>query len=353
MVRRGRRNKMKLVDVIRVLLSSPNIACQVPIYEKYDKSVQGNTVWERGVVAASICAPFMDFPELPEDRARTGVAIATGGNPNFAKISAKAAAKQAVFHAVWKLACVGATPFGATDCLNFGNPEKPDQMGDFVSGVDGVREACEALGVPIVSGNVSLYNESDGKAIPPSALVSVFGRILDPSSVPTLKFQNEGNTIFLIGNKSLDLGGSAFLEVLGKKDSRMPCSEMDAMIRQVSILRELAAKNQICTAHPIGLGGGIISLCKACFLGRLGVDINIPSNISSNISGFLFGEDLGAVIATDQPGVVFDAFGDDVLKLGYVSGGFSMKIVSGDVEILDQDLTEWNRLWKTGLRDLF
>ena len=340
---------MKLDQIIQKLLTSPNIASRAPIYEKYDKNVQGNTAWERGKVAASICTPFMDFPELPADKAKTGVAIATGGNPNLAKICAKSAAIQAVYHAVWKLACVGAVPIGATDCLNFGNPEKKEQMGDFVAGVEGVKEACEALEVPIVSGNVSLYNESDRKAVPPSALVGIFGRVDDVGEVPKLAFENAGETIFLVGSRSGNLGGSALLEVLEAKDSRLPRINVDSAKKQIDVLRKLAAKNVISTAHPVGLGGMIIAICKACFLGGVGAKIKFDVD-EKEVPGFLFGEDLGVVVSTSQPDDVREAFGGDIFEIGEVVEEFELDVEIGGEEVLSSELKELERGWGSGLR---
>ncbi len=215
--------KISLKNAIEKVLASPNVADRKPIFEKYDQNVQGNTVAERKNYAANIIAPFRDFAELDDKSTKISVGIATGGNPNIAKISAKAAAQSAVCESVLKLACVGASPIGATDCLNFGNPEKPEQMGEFVDAVDGIKEVCNDLNLPIVSGNVSFYNESSGKSIPPSALISVFGKVEDPVKIVSTEFKNEGDKIFLIGvNGDQNLGGTEFMRIFDKSDSRIP-----------------------------------------------------------------------------------------------------------------------------------
>ncbi len=341
---------MKLTEIIERLLTSPNIASHSPIYEKYDKNVQGNTVHERGRVAASICVPFQDFPELPDNKALTGIAIATGGNSNLAKISAREAASSAIFEAVIKLACVGAEPLAATDCLNFGNPEKKEQMGDFILGIDGLKSVCEALNVPIVSGNVSLYNESNGKSIPPSALVSVFGRVENPVSVPQLGFLRPGETIFLVGKRSENLGGSELLNVCRKSDFRIPEIEFKSGERLVGSLQKIAATNKISTAQPILNGGLIIALLKSCFENNFGAEISIPEDI---IPGFLFGEDLGVVVSSYDGTAIQEAFGDEAVELGKVKEKFHIQIMAGDNVLLEKNLSLWKDMWGNTLRKIF
>ena len=151
--------KIPFKEVFQAIVDSPNVVSRKPIYEQYDKNVQGKTARERGCVAAGITTPFLDFPELAgQAKAGTGVAIGTGGNPYLGRIDAQAAAEYGIATAALKTACVGGQFLGATDCLNFGNPEKKHQMGELVSGIEGVKMACTQLDIPIVSGNVSLYN---------------------------------------------------------------------------------------------------------------------------------------------------------------------------------------------------
>lgn len=340
---------MKISKVLQILLTRTNIVSQAPIYERYDKNVQGNTVHERGKVAASITVPFRDFAELPDDKSKIGVAIATGGNPNLAKISARAATKSALTESIIKLACVGAVPLGATDCLNFGNPEKLEQMGEFVEGIEGLKEACEALEVPIVSGNVSLYNETRGKSIPPSALISVFGRVDAVDTVPQLFFQKEGETIFLIGGRSSNLGGSEFLKVCNKEDSRIPEVDLQVVKRWSDALRKGARKEVLSVAHPVSSGGVLVALAKACMGENLGVDIKIPEE---NIPQFLFSEDLGVVVTSDVPEKVRKIFGEEALELGQVVRSSVLSVQAGGGSILEQDLSEVQDVWENRLREI-
>ncbi len=342
---------MKIAAVLEKILVSPNGCSREPIFETYDKNVQGNTVHERGSVAASIVAPFRDFPELPERESRMGVAIATGGNPFLAKLSARAAAEHAVAEAVVKVSCVGGTPLAVTDCLNFGNPERPEQMGQFVEGIAGLRTACEALEIPIVSGNVSFYNESGGRGIPPSTLVTVFARVDFVERVPQLHFQNPNETIFLIGPRSAALGSSALLEVSGKKDSRFPQIDFPVFQKWVEKLRHVAALNLISTAHPITWGGAIAAVAQSCFDKKIGAEIELQSSsAAADESQFLFSEDVGVIVATKHPEKFREIFGKEAVEIGKTTADFSLRVFSDKEEILHQPLAPWKEKWEAGLR---
>ncbi len=333
---------MKLQEAFAKLLSSPNIASDEPIYEQYDKNVQGNTAHERGAVAASVITPFQDFSELKDaPEGKIGVVIATAGNPNLAKIDPKYAAQSAVFEATLKLACVGGEPLTMTDCLNFGNPEKKDQMGQFVAGVEGVKEASKKLNIPIVSGNVSLYNESGGKSIPPSALISVFGRVMEVDKVPSkILSHKSGMKLFLLGGRSEDLGGSEFLRVCDKEDTRLPELDYEKFKNLAQQVREGVSQELFTMASPILRGG----LGVAAF-GN--VKLNIPEGVS--VPHFLFSEDLGVLVASDQT--------DEVMKLGGIEVG---EVIEGDVMIIEQagevlseiKIESLRQVWEDRLRSI-
>jgi len=348
---------MKNFEVLEKILSSVNGAARMPVYEKYDKNVQGNTAHERGAVAASVMTPFRDYPELSEKGSRTGVAIATGGNPNIAKISARMATEYGVTEAVIKVSCVGGTPLSVTDCLNFGNPEKADQMGEFVDGVEGLKEVCLALDVPIVSGNVSFYNESGGKSIPPSALVSVFARVDDPRTVPSANFQEEGETIFAIGARSLKLGGSAFLTICKKEDSRIEKIDFKKVKEWTEKLRNVSVLGLLSCARPIVQGGMITAVSEACFGNGKGAEINFQFPISNfqinQLPQVLFSESVGAIISTKYPEKIQEIFGKDAFEIGKTTNKFSLSL-SVDGKMIEETLLgKWKKAWENKLREIF
>jgi len=341
-----------LKEAIVKVLSSPNVADKKPVFEKYDQNVQGNTVTERSNFAANIMAPFRDFAELDEISSKISVGIATGGNPNLAKISAKKAAQEAVCAAVMKLSCVGATPLAVTDCLNFGNPEKPEQMGEFVDAVNGLSEVCTALNLPIVSGNVSFYNESAGRSIPPSALISVFGKVENPEKICSLEFKNAGDTIFLVGTDGkYNLGGSEFLNVFGKKDSDVADIDFSTFSLVMDKLQAAVQDKLLSSAAPILSGGRICTILKSCFLAKiLGAEVNIPAKTS--VPHFLFTENLTALVTSSQPEKVKEFFGDYCFEIGKVTSDSCIKINHGDMEIFNEKLSPLKEIWENVLRDI-
>ena len=357
---------MKIFEVLETILGSVNGASRTPVYEKYDKNVQGNTACERGKVAASVITPFRDYPELSEKGSRTGVAIATGGNPNLAKISARVAAEYAVTEALVKVSCVGGVPLSVTDCLNFGNPEKADQMGEFVDGVEGLKEVCSALDIPIVSGNVSFYNESGGKSIPPSALVSVFARVEDPATVPAQAFQKADETIFMIGERSDKLGGSAFLTACNKEDSRVEKIDFPTVKKWTEKLRAVASNGMLSSARPIVGGGMITAIGEACLENGKGAEVNLQSSIFNpltslrtgfqmpeKLSQILFSESVGVVISTAYPEKIQEIFGDEAVEIGKTTDGFVLSIaVDGEV-IEKANLESVKGKWGRRLREIF
>lgn len=343
--------KYSIKTVLEKLLKSPNIASKEPIYETYDENVQGNTVWERGYAACSMTACFRDFPELDDKTASIAVSVSGGGNPNLAKIDPKMAAENAVMESVFLQSCVGGVPLSATDCLNFGNPEKADQMGELVAGIDGVRVACETLNVPIVSGNVSLYNESAGKSIPPSAIISIFGRVDDVKKVRPMAFQESGESIFVIGKRSSKLGGSEFLRTLGKEDSHFPEINYESFMKLSENVKATVIGAEASSVTPIVRGGAVISILIAAFKGGFGAEIEVPSG--ADVPGFLFSEDMGAVITTTNPAKIKEIFGEEAIRIGKTTEVKTLKITQGDMEILSQDLGEWANIWSNELRSIF
>ncbi|MDH3324868.1 MAG: AIR synthase related protein [Candidatus Peregrinibacteria bacterium] len=344
--------KIALKSVLEKVLASKNVADKKPIFEKYDQNVQGNTVSERKLSAANIISPFRDFPELDNESSRTSVAIACGGKPNFAKISARKAAENAVCEAVLKVSCVGAEPLCVTDCLNFGNPEKPDQMGEFVDALEGLKVVCKDLEVPIVSGNVSFYNESSGKSIPPSALISVFAKIANPDLTVSTEFKNAGEKIFLVGErKDQNLGGSEFLNIFEKNDSRIPETDFVEFLETTKKLQKAVKKGTVTSASPVLTGGSVVTILKSCFLSNLGASINIPTELS--VPNFLFSENLAAVVTSSSPEKVTELFGENVLEIGEVTSDKKIKISHGEESVLDEDLNGLQKIWENSLREIF
>ena len=193
-------------QVLLNILSHENMASREPIFEQYDKQVQGRTQIETGMADAGVMAPF-NSEKYPSEIRDIGIALSTDHNPRHGLISPYWGGVNAVVEAMRNIAAVGATPHAITDCLCFGNPENPHQMWEFVESVRGVADACHAITLkenpdhptPIIAGNVSFYNESKSGAIPPSPIVSCLGRIQDINKTIPMCFQKSDSIILMVG----------------------------------------------------------------------------------------------------------------------------------------------------------
>lgn len=287
--------KIPLEEVLTTVAVSPNVVSRQPIFEKYDKNVQGNSYAERGQVASAVILPFNDFPELPAGKKAIGVTVGTGGNPNRAKIDAQLTAEMAICEAALQTCCVGGTWLGATDCLNFGNPEKPEQMGEFVAGVEGVKRACEALGIPIVSGNVSLYNENNGRPVPPSALVSVFARVNNIKEVKPLTWSSADAFIYKVGPDSSALGGSEFDRLFNLGSTQLPGLGYEQVLSDSRTIKNLLANEDVEAVIPLGAGGVWGTLLGAALSSNAGFELTLDPE---NVMGDLLAETLGALVVS-------------------------------------------------------
>jgi phosphoribosylformylglycinamidine synthase len=334
--------KIPLKDVLTAVALSPNVVSRRPILEKYDKNVQGNSYLERGQAASAVILPFSDFPELPQDKKAIGVTVGTGGNPNRAKISAQLTAEMAICEAALQTSCVGGTWLGATDCLNFGNPEKEDQMGDFVAGVEGVKVACQTLDIPIVSGNVSLYNENNGQAVPPSALVSVFSRVDNIAWVKPITWKSSKAFIYQVGPQSAALGGSEFDRLFELGSTELPALDYEKVKQADKTLKSLLSNEAIEAVIPLSVGGVWGTLVGGALNSGTGFELRFEA---ANVLGDLFSETLGAL-------VISTAKIDDLTLLGETKADLVAQI-SIDDEKHTLELKNIEAEWNHQLRRVF
>lgn len=341
--------KISLEPLLESLITSNNVVSRRPIFETYDKNVQGNTVHERGTTVAGVTACFRDFPELDDAHSRIGVSIGTGGNLSLAKIDPKAAAIDAIAQAGLQVVSVGGVPIGATDCLNFGNPEKKDQMAEFVEAVDGLKEVCEALEIPIVSGNVSLYNESNGKSIPPSALVTVFAKVAEVKKAVPIAFQQEGDFVFVLGARQGKFGGSELMSVTEQKDTRIPAIDYKDVLELYKTVQKLIGEQKISSINTIGKGGSIVSALHSAFEGNCGLQVELEEESSVPL---LFDESIGVVVSTSDPEAFLEVCGEQALFLGYVNEEEVLQINADGKELLNTNLDQWKKTWNNKLREI-
>jgi phosphoribosylformylglycinamidine synthase len=258
-------------DVLLSLLSSVNIASRRPVFEQYDPIVQSRTIRRPEQADAAVLA-------LPDGSA---LAVAIDGNGRRAACDPRVGATEAVLECAANLACVGATPLGLTNCLNFGNPEKPHVAWQLVEAVEGLTEACLALDVPVVGGNVSLYNEAPTGPIFPTPVIGMVGRLPDASRAGRLGFANEGDVIALVGTFVPSAVGSELAKLQGAEPAgELPRADMQAVRDAHEAVRLGVNLGALHNAHDISEGGVAVALAECCIAGRIGASVRIPEGLA-------------------------------------------------------------------------
>jgi phosphoribosylformylglycinamidine synthase subunit PurL len=282
---------------LRQLIASPALASKRWIWEQYDHLVMGNTIKRPGGDAAVVRVS-------PIGKA---LALATDCTPRYCRADPARGAAQAVAENWRNLTAVGAEPLAITDNMNFGNPERPEIMGQFVSAIEGMREVCQALGYPVVSGNVSLYNETSGRAILPTPVIGGVGLIADARSAVDLALKQEGDTLILIGETKGHLGASLYLrEIEGREEGPPPSVDLTAERRNGDFVRAMIHAGHVAACHDLSDGGFLVALAEMAIAGSRGATLECPGNIPRH--AWLFGEDQGRyLVETADPGAILSA----------------------------------------------
>ncbi|HZY63977.1 MAG TPA: phosphoribosylformylglycinamidine synthase subunit PurL [Edaphobacter sp.] len=283
---------------LKKLLASANICDKRWVYEQYDSMVQTNTVQGPGGEAGV----------MRIKGTQRGLAMALAGNGRWTYLDPKLGAMHAVAEAARKVACTGATPVAATNCLNFGNPEKPEIMAQLSAAIDGIAEACTALGTPITGGNVSLYNETKGEGIYPTPVLGIVGIIDDVTKAVPSGFQKGGERILLLSANAFRDAGERLIEQFGSSDyaktvlgsfwGRPPRLEIGEEAELHKCLAALAEERLITSASDVSDGGIAVALAKASFAKGIGAAVSLDHVDGDAIATELFGEEASAVVAT-------------------------------------------------------
>jgi phosphoribosylformylglycinamidine synthase len=276
------------------LMSSPNIASRRWIYEQYDQQVGGDTVQRPGGDAAVVRV----------HGSKKALAITTDCTPRYCYADPYEGGKQAIAEAYRNLCAVGARPLAVTNCLNFGNPQRPEIMAQFVGCLRGMGDACRALDFPIVSGNVSLYNESKatggGSAILPTPAIGGVGLLDDWAKSATIGFKAPGEAIVLIGHSNSHVGQSLWLEVChGGREGMPPPVDLAAERRAGECIRQLIADGLVSAVHDCSDGGAAVALAEMALTSNIGMAMTVVEQIS-NPGAILFGEDQARYVVTTR-----------------------------------------------------
>ena len=256
--------------ILLTLLGSANIASRRPVFEQYDPVVQSRTVRRPDEADAAVLA-------LPGGAA---IAVSIDGNGRRVACDPRRGAAEAVYECAANLACVGAEPLGLTNCLNFGNPEKPHVAWQLTEAVTGLAEACEQLGVPVVGGNVSLYNEAPTGPIFPTPVVGIVGRLPDAARAGRLAFGQEGDAIALVGPFDPALAGSELAKLQGRAAAgTLPPIDPEAVAQAHREVRDGVRSGALRSAHDIAEGGIAVALAECCIAGSIGATVTLPNGI--------------------------------------------------------------------------
>ena len=282
------------------MVGSPNLGSRRWVYRQYDQIVRGGTVVRCGSDAGVVCAPC----EKDGKTLQKILGFASDCNGRFAELDPFQGAAMAVAEACRNLAVTGAEPIGITDCLNFGSPERPEIMEQFARAIDGMAAACRALSVPVVSGNVSLYNETDGRAILPTPTIGAVGLVGKLEDVTPAAFQRAGETIVLFGPAGEGkLGGSEYVSChTGQVKGPLPSLDLELEAKVQKLALELARARLVTSMHDVSDGGLAIALVECCVIAdqptaMVGADVTLPASNSDAVAA-LFSEDPSRVIAS-------------------------------------------------------
>ena len=258
------------VDTLLALLASPNICSRRPLFEQYDWLVQSRTVRHPEQADAAVLV-------LPDG---SGIAVSIDGNGRRVAADPRRGAAEAVYECAANLACVGAEPLGLTNCLNFGNPEKAAVAWQLTEAVEGLALACEALGVPVVGGNVSLYNEAPAGPIFPTPVVGIVGKVPDVTRTGRLGFVRAGDVVALVGPFEPSLAGSELEKLWGRLPrGLLPDTDGGSVRDAQEKIRSGVRSQALQSAHDIAEGGVAVALAECCVAGRIGVQVKLPDGL--------------------------------------------------------------------------
>jgi len=334
--------------VFKRLLQAPNIASRHWFYRQYDHTVQTNTMLGPGQGEAAL---------VRIRETQSALALTADCNPRMVYLNPRLGGQHAVAEAARNIACTGARPLALTDCLNFGSPENPHVMWQFCEAIEGMAEAARALDTPIVSGNVSFYNDTCGQPILPTPSVGMLGLLADRSRHATNTFSREGLHICLVGRTREELGASEYLDhILERKEGAVPALDLERERRLLRFLQEGIQRGLVQHARDCSLGGLAVALAKCCF-GACPVGLQVDLNEGLSLACQLFAETPGRVVLglaredVAELGELAASHGLDWTQLGTTGGErFTLKV--GGSTAIDEPVSLLKSLWWQALEQV-
>ena len=375
-----------ITEVFRQMLTHPNHSSKSRVFRHYDKTVIGNGIIEAGEADAAVIQPLKDLHsylpggshpgwQLPPGAEHVGAAFAGDGNPRYGRISAYSQGMLAAVESMMNVAAVGATPRALTDCLNYGNPEIPEHLAALEEGVKGISDAARAITfdgqcVPVISGNVSLYNSlPDGSSIPPSAIVCCIGVLPDAAKAVTMHIKAAGSALYLIGERKDECGGSAYYEVLEQMSgaprdallgSAIPQPDTEDAAKQMRLVIDAARAELLLSCHDISDGWMLLALFEMLMPvrkigGGLGMDIDL-SALRSSLSAdrLLFSQSPGFIVEVSAEQKkhlesLSAKHGVPACRIGGTTASSALCIRNGGATLLDEQMGPLRTRWEESL----
>jgi len=298
------------LTALGMLMQSPDLCSRRWIWEQYDTTVMGDTV----------IAPGGDAALVRIHGTNRALAITTDVTPRYVKADPHEGGKQAVAETYRNICAVGAAPLAITNCLNFGNPERPEIMAQLVGAIEGMAEACEALNYPVISGNVSLYNETNGVAIPPTPAIGGVGVIEDATKAVRIGGALAGDELIAVGVTRGHLGQSLYMrEIFGVETGAPPHVDLDVERRNGETIRKLIAEGLVTACHDVSDGGILVAAAEMALAAGEGLELKTP--VKARRAAYWFGEDQGRYLIAAAPGA-----GDTLLLKAAMAGVQASKI---------------------------
>lgn len=341
-------------EALKLLLASPNICSKRWVYRQYDQMVRTNTA----------VLPGADAAVVRVKETRRAIAMCLDGNARFVAVNPREGAKLNVAESARNVVCVGAKPIAITNCLNFASPERPEVMWSFSEVIDGIKEACEAFETPVVSGNVSFYNETEGRGILPTPTIGMVGLIEDTRKIITHGFKREGDLIALLGEMKNDLAASEYAQtILGLTTDELieagevPQIDLDMEKRVQEACLKLAGEILLESAHDCSDGGLAVAIAESCFssLNReaCGAEINLTGENLSNES-LLFSESPSRIVISfateklERIRAIAEEINCPFQIIGKVTGE-DLKIKTNEAEAVSHSIAELETVWANSL----
>jgi phosphoribosylformylglycinamidine synthase subunit PurL len=323
-------------ETLLALLAQPTIASKEWVYEQYDHMVRTNTV----------VSPGSDAAVVRIRGTRKALAMTTDCNSRYLYLDPETGGKIAVAEAARNIVCSGAEPLAITDCLNFGNPEKPEIFWQFEKAVDGMSEACRAFSTPVIGGNVSLYNETNGTAVYPTPVVGMVGLVEDLQHVTTQTFKQAGNLIYLVGETKDEFGGSELQKLTyGRIFGKAPELDVDVEFKRQQAVLGAIRQGLVESAHDLAEGGLAVALAESLFgTNGLGADVQVDGKIISALFSETQSRYLISVKKESQER--FESLVEDAQLIGEVTDSALLTIKNASETLLLSQVTELEKAWR-------